>query len=162
MSGGNALTETGFWGATDTEEHMSSQNASLKEKKVWKTTGIQTDSRGCWLYELHAPNFFADYWLGVPCFFVFAVFWITRQTWAGTIRVSRVFRLQSIQFSMVAVLMRRSVWKVMFVIKKHFLRKDCMELFYIRDFITCFESPVYTALFCTVQGNQEEIWWCGS
>lgn len=39
--------------------------------------------------------------------------------------------------------------------KQHFLRKDCMGLFHIRDFniVTCFESPVYTALFCTVQDN---------
>lgn len=121
MSGFNAVTETGFFRCHYRRKApRPTRTSQLWRKKVWKTAGILTDSRNCWLYEFQASNFFADYWLRMLCFFCLCRLMNYTLTRAGMIRVSCVFVLRSIQFSVVAVLMRTSVWKVRFVINNMF------------------------------------------
>lgn len=89
---------------------------------VWRKNSVEdtwNSSRNCWLYEFQTPNFFADFWLGMPCFFFFLPLLSCELHASQELEryvFLRVFMLQSIPSSMVVVLMRRSVRKVTFVI----------------------------------------------
>lgn len=95
----------------------------------------------------------------------FAVLWITRQTRAGMIGVLRVLLRQSIQFSMEAVLMRRSVWKVRFVINNIFSQRTAWSYFTSGILILLRVLQAMYTSRCFVLSKTttvEEIWWCGS